>query len=704
MQRDLQTMEEVRSRWDVVRFELKRAEDLEDTVAAFFEGAGNVGSERFAAFAATLPSVNFQAISFAAYVPATLRAEFENSAQAQHSAMWPIWELDAEGWPTAASARDAYLPVTCMYPATGNLAALGFDLLSEPRRRGAALLAMRTGKTVRTDPIRLVQDREHWAFLVFKPVYARHTRATSGDSGERVPVGLVSAVYKFDSLLEAAVEQRTTSDQQIALFDTSAPSLPVAVHHSRAATRDRPDLQRSMAEVAAMPGARLARANAMQNELEAVFLVDDASSAWWNHSNAAILATLVLGLLLTAAGVRNHVLAYRLATRLSRSTEEARVRKEEAERANTAKSRVLAYASHDLRQPLHALELFVARLKEQPLEYATAKIVGHVDDAARALAALLDGLLDLPRLESGAIRPVFRAVPVAALWDRLQSEFAATAAANGLELRFRPSPLWLMTDPELLHRILLNLLGNAIRYTKRGGVFVACRRAGDRARIQVWDTGKGIASEYHEDVFKEFVRLGNHDGGPITGRGLGLSIVQRTAALLDHALSMRSVPGRGSCFGLEVPIAEPVAATDPAAEAPGFTDGDSFTGMTVLVVEDDPLARRALVDLLRSWHCGVIESSSAGEALQKLADGCRPDLIASDLRLPNGQSGIELVARVRTILGHEVAAFIVSGDTSARTMEAARAARLVLLHKPVKAPRLRRAMHILTESRRASAR
>jgi hypothetical protein len=448
-----------------------------------------------------------------------------------------------------------------------------------------------------------------------------------------------------------------------------------------------------MAEVAAMPGARLARADAMQNELQAIFLVDDASSTWWNQSNAAILATLVLGLLLTAAGVRNHVLAYRLATRLSRSTEEARVRKEEAERANTAKSRVLAYASHDLRQPLHALELFVARLKEQPLEYATAKIVGNVDDAARALEALLDGLLDLPRLESGAIRPVFRAVPAAALWDRLQSEFAATAAANGLELRFRPSPLWLMTDPELLHRILLNLLGNAIRYTKRGGVLVACRRAGDRADPGL-GYGEGIAPEHHEDVFK--VRP--------TGQSRRRSD-DRTGARTEHrpahGSAARSCVEHAIGPGARI-LLRPGRADRRACRGDGpGRRGARFRRRRQLHRDDRARRRRRSPGAARPRRspaqlaCGVIESPSARDALQKLADGCRPDLIASDLRLPSGQSDSSW-SRGLARSWATVAAFIVSGDTSAGTMEAARPPTRSP-PKPVRAPRLRRDAH-LTEA------
>lgn len=702
MRREVEIEEQVHSRWDVVNVELKRAEDLQDTVAAFVEATNDVGREQFEMFAASLPPVNFRAISYAAYVPAAKRAEFERRLGTDNPPALRIWEHGPDGQPRAAAERDAYLPVTYIFPASGNRGAVGFDLLSESRREHAIRAAIRTGKTVRTDPLRLVQDPERWAFIVYKPVYAR--RGPSGAVAANPPelIGVVGAVYQFGALLEEAVKQRKTAKHQIALFDTSAPSFPVHVHYSEPTAYRRADLERPLTAVAAMPGARVVSAPAMQNELSAVFFADDASNAWWHQINVTIYATLVVGLLLTAALVRNHVRAHRLSLQLVKATEDGRIRKEEAERASVAKSRLLAYASHDLRQPLHAMELFVAHLKERPLEYETAKLVGNVDDCVQALGELLDALLDLSRLESGAIQPVLQATPVAELWKRLHDVFAETASVKNLELRFRPTPLWVMTDRRLLHRIMLNLVSNAVRYTSTGGVLVACRRAGNHARLQVWDTGRGIAAKDREEVFKEFVQLDSHDSHPTRGLGLGLSIVERTARLLGHRLGMRTVPGRGSCFSVDVPIAEPVAATAAAAETPALTERESFTGFTVLVVEDDLLARRALADLLRSWRCSVIEVSTAEEAQKALGEGCRPDLVACDYQLPNHANGIDVIARVRAILGSEIPAFIVTGDTSNDVTAAAEAAGLLLLQKPFKAARLRRVLDLLLRARHAT--
>ena len=384
-----------------------------------------------------------------------------------------------------------------------------------------------------------------------------------------------------------------------------------------------------------------------------------------------------------------------LERRVEEATAELRAKKEESEAATLAKSRVLAYASHDLRQPLHALELFVSHLRQLPLNYESARIVSNVDSCAQTLGVLLDGLLDLSRLDSGLIQPAPQAVPVSVLWERLHDAFAETAADKRLELRFRPSPLWLLTDVQLMNQILLNLVSNAIRYTRTGGVLIACRRAGKHARIQVWDTGVGISPEHQEEIFKEFVQLDNPERDRTKGLGLGLAIVERAARVLGHRLGMRSVPGRGSCFSLDVPIAD--AVTFAPAKTPSTVDSFSFAGFTVLVVEDDSMARRALVDLLRSWDCVVVEAGTADDAQRLLAEGCRPDVIASDFQLPNRQSGIDLVGLARAILGTDVAAFIISGDTRAEVMVGAKAAGLPLLHKPVQAARLRRMLQLLLQ-------
>lgn len=699
MQRDLEFADAVRERWDAVRVEIRRAEDLQDNVAAFFEATGDVTGAQFDWFAASLAPVQFQAVSFAPHVPALRRMEFERDQGREFGQAVGIWEAQSDGQPTPALRRDAYFPVSYIYPKNENLAALGFDLLSEPRRQQALMTAVQTGKTVRTDPIRLVQRPSDWAFLVFKAVYAHHQRAASNDGSHPAVVGVVSSVYTFRSLVEKAMKPDEGMPLGVALFDTSAPALPIFVHHASRAG-EHADLHRPQAWIEALPGARSVKVMAMQKELTAVFIAEGGATSVWREINATILATLVIGLLLTGGLVHSHIWISRLVGRLRATAAEARARKDEAERAAAEKSRLLTYASHDLRQPLHALELFVAHLREQPLRYETAKIVANIDQSVQALGEMLDAVLDLSRLERGAIQPVIGPMPVRELWERLGDEFGGVAAAKNLSLHFRPSPLWLMTDPQLLHRIMLNLVSNAIRYTRTGGVLVACRRSGAHASLEVWDTGIGIPTEHQAEIFSAFVQLDNPERQRVNGLGVGLSIVDRAAALLNIRLQLRSVPGRGSCFKVEVPITDPVAVPIRAAEGSHASDRGDFVGRTVLVVEDEALARRALTDLLRSWGCAVVEAASDDEARMAVSGGCSPDLMISDFGLPDGRNGVELVAWTRTRLGREVAAAIISGDTSPEVAAGTERAGLWLLHKPVQAARLRRLMLLLLGRRR----
>jgi CheY-like chemotaxis protein/two-component sensor histidine kinase len=333
---------------------------------------------------------------------------------------------------------------------------------------------------------------------------------------------------------------------------------------------------------------------------------------------------------------------------------------------------------------MHALGLFVERLGRLTHEDAARPILASLQSSVHALQDLLDALLDVSRLDAGIVRPNVEPVELAALWERLRGQFATAAEAAGLELRLRPTTLWVASDPALLHRILLNIVSNAVRYTARGGVLVACRLRGDRAWIEVWDTGVGIPAQRQAEVFEEFVQLGNPQGDREKGLGLGLTIVQRTAKLLGHALTLKSRPGRGSCFRIELPIAAP--APKDAARAALQSPGD-LAGLRVLVVDDDALAREAMDSILRGWGCEVSTAAGAEEAILASSEA-PPDVIACDFRLGK-QNGLELIERLRTRMGRRVAAFLVSGDTDPTLLRAAAAAGLPLLHKPVRPARLR---------------
>ena len=392
-----------------------------------------------------------------------------------------------------------------------------------------------------------------------------------------------------------------------------------------------------------------------------------------------------------------------LEQRVAMATLELRQKKEEAETATLAKSRFLAAASHDLRQPTHALGMFVARLTQLPHDAQTSQLIGNLEASVQAMQNLLDGLLDISRLEAKAVQVQLRPFALAELFDQLQHGLTISAAEKGLLLRVRPTAVWVMSDATLLHRILLNLVVNALRYTRQGSVLVACRVAGDgqHVRIEVWDSGIGIAPEHHEAIFKEFYQVGNTERDRSKGLGLGLNIVERTAQLLGHRLQMHSTLGAGTRFSLLVPLVPLGAAM--AVPAPQSVEAlNNLAGLVVLVVEDDALAREGLVSLLESWGYVVGVADGLSAALSQLEAGLIPDVIVSDYRLRDEENGIETIRQLRTKAGWLIPACLMSGDTDAGLMQAATEASLTLLHKPVRPAKLRSLIRHLAADVQAS--
>ena len=391
-----------------------------------------------------------------------------------------------------------------------------------------------------------------------------------------------------------------------------------------------------------------------------------------------------------------------LEQRIATATQALREKKEEAETATRAKSRFLAAASHDLRQPMHALGLFVARLAQLPHDAPTTHLIGNLDASVQALQELLDGLLDVSRLEAQAVQVQLRPFPLADLFEQLRASLALTAQQKGLRLRVRPTQVWVLSDSALLHRVLLNLLSNALRYTHTGGVLLACRSGADgqHVRIEVWDTGIGIAPEHQSAVFKEFYQIGNSERDRNKGQGLGLSIVEHSARLLGYPLQMRSSLGRGTRFSLCVPVAPPGVARERRSplRPRNFED---IAGLRVLVIEDDQLVREALVSLLASWRVEVAVAEGLAMALALLKSGVAPEVIVADYRLRDGENGIEVIHQLRAAAGQPIPACLISGDTDGTLMQAAAAASLTLLQKPVRPAKLRSLLRRLTRSAQA---
>ncbi len=379
-----------------------------------------------------------------------------------------------------------------------------------------------------------------------------------------------------------------------------------------------------------------------------------------------------------------------LEQRIATATSALREKKEEAETATLAKSRFLAAASHDLRQPTHALGMFVARLAQLPHDRETQQLIGNLEASVRAMQDLLDALLDISRLDAQSVPVQLRPFALNELFVQLNGSLALTAEDKGVRLRVRPTPVWLVSDPALLMRILLNLVGNALRYTSKGGVLLACRVAADgaHARIEVWDSGIGIAPAHHQDIFKEFYQVSNSERDRGKGLGLGLNIVQRTAHLLNLPLHMQSDLGCGTRFSLRVPLA-PVGTDHDRRLLPRSDLSDQLNGLVVLVIEDNSLAREGLVSLLASWGCVVGSAEGLAQALWQLENGLMAQVLISDYRLRDGDNGIALIRQLRLTTGLSIPACLMSGDTDPGLIQSAKNEGLTLLHKPVRPAKLR---------------
>ena len=407
-----------------------------------------------------------------------------------------------------------------------------------------------------------------------------------------------------------------------------------------------------------------------------------------------------------AAGVNNMAEALQthrseLEKRIREATASLAAKMDMAERANQAKSRFFAAASHDLRQPLHALSLFVAALKARNQQPETQNLIDNIEASTAAMELLFNALLDISRLDAGAIeaRPVH--FPLQKMLRDLDQQFSALADEKGLRLRFRPCNTTLYSDPLLIERILVNLIANAIRYTDDGGVLVACRRRGRMVRLSVIDTGRGIPPDQQESVFHEFVQLHNPARDRSKGLGLGLAIVSRLGRLLGHRVDLRSHPGHGSVFSIDVPSGDASLVQPPAsASVPGQIPEDAL----VLLVDDESAILRGMAELFDNWNIDLVTAHSAAEAVQWLDSLDRvPDVIVSDYRLPDDTDGIEVITRLRQKFGRDIPAILVSGDTAPDTILRISQAGLPLLHKPLRPAKLRALLTHLIQQARAAA-
>ena len=358
------------------------------------------------------------------------------------------------------------------------------------------------------------------------------------------------------------------------------------------------------------------------------------------------------------------------------------------EQASAAKSRFLGAASHDLRQPLQTLTLLRDLLEKTVSGEEARKLVALQEPTIAAMTGMLNTLLDINQIETGTLKAAPVAMEVGGLLAALGEEFGYLAASRGLELRVVPCSQTIRSDPRMLEQILRNLLSNALKYTSEGRVLLGCRRRAGKLSIEVWDTGIGIAPKHHQAIFDEYSQIDNDARERSRGMGLGLSIVQRLAGLLEHGLVMRSQPGQGSMFAIEAPQCEvPLAQTTSGtvAAAPASLP---LTGC-VLVVEDDPDVRALLERVLAHEGHVVLAAAHGRAALELVGKGAgRPELILADFNLPDGMDGLRLAALLRERLGDPLPVIILTGDISTNTLAAIAQANCIRLHKPVRAAEL----------------
>jgi signal transduction histidine kinase len=391
---------------------------------------------------------------------------------------------------------------------------------------------------------------------------------------------------------------------------------------------------------------------------------------------------------LEALGAELNRMAERLRESYTGLERKVAERTHELDLANQARSRLLRAASHDLRQPLHALGLFVAQLGERAGDPQTLRIAEQAGVAVTALQELLNAILDISRLDAGVMAPKVTDFGIDTLLDHIDVAFGPGAREKGLRWRVVPSRVVVRSDPLLLERILLNLAANAVRYTAKGGILIGCRRRGQGLRILVCDTGIGIAPEQQQAIFHEFYQVANAERDRRQGLGLGLAIAGRLAHLLGSRIEVTSRPGKGSVFAVEVPRGQrPTAA---ALAAPGVRLADSLGGRLVLIVDDDALVRDAVGSLLAQWGCEVALAANGDGAVATLAQLDRvPDALLCDYRLAGGETGIEVMRRLHTAAGIEIPAALVSGDTAPESLREAKASGYPVLPKPVAPAKLR---------------
>jgi signal transduction histidine kinase len=387
--------------------------------------------------------------------------------------------------------------------------------------------------------------------------------------------------------------------------------------------------------------------------------------------------------------LRNRFQNAALAERLRQQNDDLALAREAAAAASRSKTQFFAAASHDLRQPLHALGLFASALSAKVREPEAVHLVASVNASAHALEELFNEILDISKIDAGVIQPVLATLPADRVLERLRMDFEPEAFEKGLRFRMRRCAAYVRTDPVLLERILRNLVGNALRYTEKGGVLVGCRRRGDKLVFEVRDSGIGIADAHRQKVFEEFYQVGNPERSSKRGLGLGLSIVRRLSDLLGHEIELASWPGRGTRFRVVVPIG-PQPLPPPVSERRELRGDSDISGRLIVVIDDETAIQEGMQVLLGSWGAEVMTSPDGEDIVARVQEAGRlPDLIIADYRLAGNRVGTEVIARLHRELDPAIPAIMVTGSSTPERSEEAARSGYHLMIKPVIPEKLR---------------
>ena len=378
--------------------------------------------------------------------------------------------------------------------------------------------------------------------------------------------------------------------------------------------------------------------------------------------------------------------------------QQLKLKKEKAETANSSKTKFLAAASHDLRQPLHAMSLFLDVLEERSNDSDQVMIIDKIKNSSTALESLLTSLLDISKLDAGVITVKEIPFDIQSLFNILENEFKPIALENNLTIRFMHTSLWVHTDRQVIERILRNLISNAIRYTEKGRILVGCRRTIDSVVISVCDTGIGIEADKTSIIFEEFQQIDNPERDRSKGLGLGLSIVTRLVDLLKAQLTLHSKPGQGSIFSVKLPRSP--ANKIIQTESPSFIIHNKLAGKVIVVIENEEEIRQALNLLLSGWGCMVLEIASSEEVNQNQLTLDKPDMILADYRLQNLETGVDVIHAIHDFYQDKtIPAAIITGDTAPERIKEAQKSGFQIMYKPVSGGKLRALLNSLLQSK-----